>query len=186
MHGTEIFFVACGLAMDAFAVAIGASASGQAKGKRAAFRLSFHFGLFQFGMPVIGWAVASRLQSILASVDHWIAFGLLLIVGGHMMYAAVKKNEEGYRTDPSRGFSLVALSLATSIDALAVGFSLGMLGVEILWPSLIIGLVTAALSLTGVAMGSTLGRRFGRPVEVLGGFLLTLIGLNIVVSHLFL
>jgi putative Mn2+ efflux pump MntP len=180
----EILLIAVGLAMDAFAVSLGAGASGRAVGGRAEFRLSFHFGLFQFMMPVLGWFVGVRIAAALSSVDHWIAFGLLVFVGGRMIRSGWDADEESLAADPSRGLTLVALSVATSIDALAIGLSLGMLRVKIWYPSVVIGVVTGGLSLIGVRLGTRLGTGFGKRMEVVGGIILSLLGLRILFSHL--
>jgi putative Mn2+ efflux pump MntP len=174
---------AVGLAMDASAVSLVAGACGAVKGRRAAFRLAFHFGLFQFMMPVIGWFIGSRIAGLISSVDHWVAFALLAIVGGRM----IRSGFDHLATcppDPSRGMTLLTLSLATSIDALAIGLSLAMLQVSIWQPSAIIGLVTAALSLIALQLGKRLGMAIGKRMEIAGGVLLFLIGLRILLSHL--
>lgn len=180
----EILMIAVGLAMDAFAVSIAAGSSGQAAGGRAAFRLSFHFGLFQFMMPVIGWVVGARIEPLIASVDHWIAFGLLVIVGGRMIRSGFHQDGKIFPTDLGRGFTLVLLAIATSIDALAIGLSLAMLRVKILYPSVVIGVVTGGLSLLGIRLGTRLGAHFGKRMEIAGGAILNLIGLRILISHL--
>ena len=179
----EILFIAVGLAMDAFAVSIAAGASGRARGKRAAFRLSFHFGLFQFFMPLLGWLAGYRIAPLVEAVDHWIAFLLLAFVGYRMIRSALGGGE-GMQRDPSRGLSLVTLSVATSIDALAIGFGLAMLQVNIWYPAVIIGIVTAALSLIGLGLGKRLGRALGKRMELAGGVILILIGLKILIEHL--
>jgi len=181
----EILMIAVGLAMDAFAVSLGAGTSGQATGGRAAFRLSFHFGLFQFMMPVIGWFLGRGIAPLISSVDHWIAFGLLVFVGVRMIRSGCDSDGESFPTDPSRGFTLVMLAVATSIDALAIGLSLAMLRVKIWHPSVVIGVVTGGLSLLGIRLGTRLGIRFGKRMEIVGGVILNLIGLRILVSHLF-
>jgi manganese efflux pump family protein len=180
----EVVVIACGLAMDAFAVALGAGASGQIKGKRAAFRLSFHFGLFQFLMPVLGWLLAIRVQRYMESLDHWLAFAMLGFVGGRMIHAGMSPDREELHGDPSRGASLIALSVATSIDAFAVGLSLAFLGTDILWPSTAIGVITCAFSLTGVFLGRKLNEKVGKQMEIAGGLILIAIGVQIVVTHL--
>jgi len=185
MSIVELFMIAIGLAMDAFAVSLAAATSGAAKNSRAVFRLSFHFGLFQFLMPVLGWYMGSRLVSAISSYDHWIAFALLAMIGIRMI-SPDRSTREGARSDPSRGWSLVLLSVATSIDALAVGFSLAMIDVAIWAPSIIIGVVTASLSLLGIFIGDKLGKTFGRRMEIVGGILLVLIGAKILYSHLVL
>jgi putative Mn2+ efflux pump MntP len=179
----QIIIIAVGLAMDACAVSLAAGASGRSRGKRAAFRLSFHFGLFQFLMPVIGWFGGTYVAGPMAAVDHWVAFTLLTLIGGRMIRSSLRDSDPS-PLDPSRGAALIGLSLATSIDALAVGFSLAMLQVNIWQPSVAIGLVTAGLSLISLKLGSRLGARFGTRMELAGGILLILIGLRILIQHL--
>ncbi|MBN2499017.1 MAG: manganese efflux pump [Deltaproteobacteria bacterium] len=180
----EIILVAAGLAMDAFAVSLAAGSLEEVRGGRAAFRLSFHFGLFQFLMPVIGWYAGTAVVAFIASVDHWVAFGLLAYVGGRMIGSGLNPDARSFRGDPSRGATLVILSLATSIDALAVGLSLAMVQVSIWYPSVVIGIVTAGLSLAGVRLGDRLGRVFGKRMEIAGGIVLLGIGARILLSHL--
>ena len=183
MGTAEISLIAVALAMDAFAVSLAAGTMPEICGPRPAFRLAFHFGLFQFLMPVIGWAVGSQVAGLIAAFDHWVAFGLLAIVGTRMIRSGVK-GAETRRADPSRGLALIALSVATSIDALAVGLSLAMLRVDIWYASFIIGLVAAGLSLVGIFLGSRLGAAFGSRMEIAGGIVLFLIGLRILYTHL--
>src|SRR6056297_488407 len=134
MSLTEIILISLSLAMDAFAVSVAAGTTGLLK-KRAIFRLSFHFGLFQFLMPVIGWYTGSRIAPLVSSVDHWLAFGLLIFVGVRMIIGGIKPPSEKMINDPSRGMTLVMLAVATSIDALAVGFSLAMMEIKIWYPA---------------------------------------------------
>lgn len=182
-----VFGIAVGLAMDTFAVAVATSVMlGRVTGRQI-FRFSFHFGLFQAMMPVLGWLAGSTFVQYIAGWDHWVAFGLLAFVGGKAIYEAVRgggADEQGSKDDPTRGLSLVMLSTATSIDALAVGLSFAMLGVRIWYPVVIIGLVTATITFLGMVLGSSLGRRFGRRVEILGGLILIGIGLKILIQHL--
>jgi len=179
----EILMIAVGMAMDAFAVSLGAGASGHARDGRAVFRLSFHFGLFQFLMPVIGWFLGSTIAPYITAIDHWIAFGLLAFVGVRMIRSGLDAGQEPLCNDPSRGLTLVALCVATSIDALAIGLSLAMLRVTIWYPSVVIGVVTGALSLVGLGLGTRLGVRFGKRMEIVGGAILVGIGLRLVLSH---
>ncbi len=195
----EVLVIALGLSMDAFAVALGVSASRRRMTFRPTFRLGFHFGLFQFLMPVIGWYLGSRLAGYITSYDHWVAFALLAFVGTRMIREARAPNGDGHAPppaaapapdapipraqDPTRGWSLVMLSVATSIDALAVGLSLAMLRVDIWYPSVVIGVVTGALSVLGTQIGGRLGTALGKRMELAGGALLWLIGLRIVWSH---
>jgi putative Mn2+ efflux pump MntP len=179
-----ILVLAVGLSMDAVAVSLAASASNRARGPRAMFRLSFHFGLFQFLMPVVGWLLGVSVAPYIESVDHWIAFGLLAFVGGRMIWTAVSGVEEDLGRDPSRGTTLVLLSVATSIDALAIGLTLAMLGGSIWFVSLVVGLVTATLSFLAVLLGKRVGRAVGRRMEIVGGLALIAIGAKILVEHL--
>jgi len=184
MSLVNIIGIALGLAMDAFAVSIASSVLlGKVSGRQA-FRLSFHFGLFQLLMPVIGWLVGSSFALWVMAFDHWIAFGLLLLIGGRMIYESFTRPEEQARRDPSRWPDLVVLSVATSIDALAVGLSFAMLEVTIWLPCVIIGLVAAGMTLVGLRIGARLGTRFGRRMEVLGGIVLIGIGIRILIQHL--
>jgi len=131
-----VFLIALGLAMDAFAVALsGGFAAGRAT-PRKTLRLAWHFGLFQFLMPILGWAAGLTVQSLIQAFDHWVAFALLAGIGGKMVYESFKTAKEETKTsDITRGVPLILLSFATSIDALAVGLSLSLLRVRILYPS---------------------------------------------------
>ncbi len=184
MNLFEILMISVGLAMDAFAVSVAAGTSGKLAGKRAVFRISFHFGLFQAFMPIIGWAAGITVAHLISAVDHWIAFGLLAFVGGRMIHSAMQTDMETFQADPSRGASLVLLSVATSIDALAVGLSLAMINVSIWYPCVIIGLVTAAMSVIGIRAGRYFGKKLGLRMAFVGGVILILIGFKILVSHL--
>jgi len=180
----SVLLIAFGLAMDAFAVALGVGATRQAIWFRPGFRQAFHFGLFQFMMPVIGWGVGATIVQFIAAYDHWIAFGLLAFVGGKMIKESFEKGDRVSRADPTRSWTLVMLAVATSVDALAVGLSLAMLEVHILYPSLIIGIVAAAMTTLGLALGNRLGRTFGKRMELVGRLVLVGIGLCVVISHL--
>ncbi|MEJ2544412.1 MAG: manganese efflux pump MntP family protein [Calditrichaceae bacterium] len=171
--------------MDAFAVCISAASTGMISDKRAVFRLSFHFGLFQFMMPVIGWFIGLNILTYIAFIDHWIAFGLLAYVGIKMIQESLSEKEDIQRANPSKGMNLVMLSVATSIDALAVGLSIGILDIEIWYPSFMIGVITAGLSLVGIQIGQKLGKRFGKRMELIGGVILIIIGTRILFTHLF-
>ncbi|NCC94956.1 MAG: manganese efflux pump [Opitutae bacterium] len=177
--------VAVALAMDAFAVALAAGVVLRPLCFRPCFRLAFHFGLFQALMPVIGWLAGLTVQGFVAAWSHWIAFCLLVWVGGHMIHEALGGAEATRATDPSRGMTMVALAVATSIDALAVGLSLAMLDVVVWLPALVIGLVACAFTVVGLLIGARTGARWGRRVEVAGGAILIAIGLKILLSALF-
>lgn len=186
MDTLSILGIAVALAMDAFAVALAAGATLRPLTFRRCFRLVFHFGLFQAMMPVIGWLAGLTLQSFVATWSHWLAFLLLTIIGGRMIFLAVYGVQEHNSTaaDPSKGLTLVALSVATSIDALAVGLTLAMLDVAIWLPALIIGLVAGCFTLTGLILGARAGACWGKQIEVAGGVLLILIGIKILVDAL--
>jgi putative Mn2+ efflux pump MntP len=177
--------IAFALALDAFAVAIASSVTLGSVSPRQVFRLSFHFGLFQALMPILGWLAGLSVQSFIARWDHWAAFGLLLFTGGRAIVEALAEDGKGgERRDPTRGSSLVMLSVATSIDALAVGLSFAMLRVRVWYPSLVIGLVAATMTMVGMRIGARLGMQFGRRMEVLGGVVLIGIGVKILLQHI--
>jgi putative Mn2+ efflux pump MntP len=186
--------LAVGLAMDATAVAAGISASLPVVTRRHAFRLSYHFGLFQFLMPILGWLLGGQMVRYIDGYDHWVAFGLLALVGGHMVYEAIRSGQgkaapaeaaaSGERKDPTRGWSLVVLSVGTSLDALAVGMSLALTQTSPWTVALVIGLVTAGLVLVGMRAGRIAGALFGRVAEVAGGLVLVLIGVRILMQGL--
>ncbi|MBM3860908.1 MAG: manganese efflux pump [Verrucomicrobia bacterium] len=179
-----VIVIALGLAMDAVAVCIVAATAGYASNKRAVFRLAFHFGLFQFLMPVLGWALGAWVGRYVQSVDHWIAFGLLALVGGRMIWASFQPAEQRPSTDPTRGLTMVMLSVATSLDAFAVGLSLALAGISVWQPSVLIGLITGGMCLLAIALGNRLHATFARWAELAGGVVLILIGLRILLEHL--
>jgi manganese efflux pump family protein len=178
--------IALGLAMDATAVSVAASVTLGRVSARQVFRFAFHFGLFQAVMPMLGWLAGRQLYSRIAAWDHWVAFALLIIIGSKALWDARGSGDDGAHAviDPTRGWRLVALSIATSLDAMAVGLSFAMLGVAIWMPCLVIGLVTAALSTAGMLLASRLGPHLGRRLRGLGGVVLVGIGVQILVSHL--
>jgi putative Mn2+ efflux pump MntP len=177
--------IAFGLATDAFAVCIGAGTSGQVTDLRSKFRLAWHFGIFQTGMTVFGWLAGITIQHWISTFDHWVAFGLLAYVGFNMIRSGLGHGGEENRPNPSKGATLVMLSVATSIDALAVGLSLAMISEPIVVPSVIIGIVAFGMSSVGLIAGNKLGEKFGRRMEVLGGLVLIGIGLQILADHIF-
>ncbi|MFZ5807788.1 MAG: manganese efflux pump MntP family protein [Chloroflexota bacterium] len=177
--------VALGLAMDAFAVSLGVGTGKSAQSRRSKLRLAFHFGIFQSGMTLLGWLGGNTIERLIRSVDHWLAFLLLAYVGGRMILAGIRTEQESYSSDPSKGGLMVMLSLATSMDALAVGLSMAMIGSPIVIPSLIIGIVAFGLSAIGLFFGHQLGNQFGKRMEILGGVILIGIGVRIVLTHLF-
>ncbi len=171
--------------MDAFAVAIVTGLTLQTLTNRHLFRLAFHFGLFQAGMFVAGWYIGTAIQSLIAASDHWIAFTLLLLVGGNIIRNSLAGEKRGpcRPTDPTSGWQLVMLSFATSIDALAVGLSLALVGSSMTTAAVAIGLTAAVFTVTGMMLGRRIGRIWGSRVEILGGIILIAIGLKIVWDH---
>lgn len=178
--------LAIALAMDAFAVAVAAGLNLKTVSFRQTFRLSWHFGLFQALMPILGWGGGSLVRSFSADYDHWVACGLLVFVGGHMIKEAFEAEQGNcQKKDPTRGLTLVMLSVAVSIDALAVGLSLAMLNVTIFTPALIIGVVALGFTVLGLHLGKMICRfrHLVMYAEIGGGLALWLIGLNILREH---
>lgn len=181
-----ILLIALALAVDAFAVALATGACLPRVTARQTFRLTWHFGLFQAGMNLVGWAAGLTFRNLIEAFDHWLAFALLLAVGAHMIREALGKHgDQCAPSDPTRGWSLVMLSVATSIDALAVGLSFALLQVSIWLPALVIGLVAALLTGLGLHLGRLVksAARLGTATEVAGGLVLIAIGVNILHSH---
>lgn len=184
MGNTELITIAIALAMDAFAVAIATGVALKAVSKRQTFRLAWHFGLFQALMPIIGWYLGSTVRSYIENYAHWVAFALLGYIGYKMIKEAFEE-DDGSKGDPTRGMSLIILSVATSIDALAVGLSLSMLGISVWWPAFVIGIVALVFTTFGLHFGKTVARadRIGKYAELLGGVVLICIGIKILWEH---
>lgn len=179
------FFLAIGLAMDAFAVSITSGASVARLRRIYAFKIAFLFGLFQGLMPVLGWLIGLSFKDFIVSVDHWVAFILLAVIGGRMIYADIKtENKKIEQTAPKSFSALIALSIATSIDALVVGIGFIVLS-SILTQVVMIGVTTFLLCLAGVYWGHRYKHFAGKKVNATGGVILILIGLKILVEHLF-
>ncbi len=177
--------IAVSLAMDASAVAIGTSIRLSRVGLAQTLRMSLAFGGFQFGMPVMGWWAGRSVAGLIRDFDHWVAFVLLLAVGGHMLYEGLtRKTGAADDRDPTRGWTLLLLAVATSIDALAVGISFALLGNPIWFPAAVIGVVAAALTAVSLQLGCRLGNAFGRRMDFLGGLVLIAIGVKILLEHL--
>ncbi|HJJ60967.1 MAG TPA: manganese efflux pump MntP family protein [Methanocorpusculum sp.] len=174
------FAIAVGLAMDAFSVSLAGGAALKKDIAKTAVLTGLMFGFFQFAMPVIGWLVGAPISSIINPYGYWIVVALFFFIGGKMIYDAVKGEEEGVSLI---GFKvLTLLAIATSIDALAVGISYGLIGEAILLPSIIIGVVAFAFSFAGVLAGHKLSDVLGSKMEIFGGIVLILIGLKFLVE----
>ena len=184
MDQLTLLGIAIALAMDAFAVALSTGMVLPKLTGRHLFRFAFHFGLFQALMPLLGWLAGHKLRAAIEAYDHWIAFTLLAVIGARMCYGALNKDEDNADIkDPTRGWSLIILSIATSIDALAIGLTLAMLGGPIVLPALIIGVVCSSLTLAGMYLGRKISEGWGSRVEFLGGIILLLIGCKILLEH---
>jgi putative Mn2+ efflux pump MntP len=198
-----IFLIALGLAMDAFAVAVSCGFMIKQLHLKYAMRVAVFFGLFQAVMPLLGWLCGLSIREYIQAFDHWIAFGLLAFIGGKMIYESFVIKEVDtckacpYAADGScpdfqervkKQFSvrtLFILAVATSIDALAVGVSISILGDPIVMPAIVIGIVAFVLSLAGVIIGNKVGHLFESKIEIIGGLVLIGIGLKILIQDLF-
>ena len=183
MSIVETLLLALGMALDASAVSLGVGTGGHAQSARPIFRISFHFGLFQGLMTLLGWAAGTGLASLIAGIDHWVAVTLLGFVGVRMIFSGFDPRSEARIVDPTRGLTLILLSIATSIDAAAAGLSLAVLGYPIAFPAVAIGVVTSGLSLAALTTGQRLGNAFGKRMEIVGGLVLLFIGARILITH---
>lgn len=185
MDAITIILIAFGLAMDAFAVSIANGMAINTKRKQSALLTAIFFGGFQMLMPAIGWYIGLSLESLVSEIDHWIAFALLSFIGAKMIFDAVKKDKDDKTEQSLKLHSLLILAIATSIDALMVGFSFAFLQTSIILPIAVIGFVTFLLSFFGFFFGCHLGRLFGNRIKIIGGLILIAIGLRILIEHLF-
>ena len=179
-----ILFIAVGLSMDAFAVSITSGLTIKNLKVNNAFKIAIFFGSFQAIMPLIGWLAGLSVRNFISGIDHWIAFGLLSFVGGKMIYESLSTKPTAKENNPLNLYVLLVLSVATSIDALAVGLSLSFLNISIAMPVVIIGVVTFFLSFLGVFIGDRFGHFFEKKMEIIGGLILVGIGIKIVIEHL--
>lgn len=186
----DLFILAIGVSMDAFSVAICKGLSIKKVTIKEAVIVGLYFGIFQAGMPLIGYFLGAQFQEKIAAVDHWIAFILLSFIGTNMIIESKKSNcnsesESKSNFNSSLSFSnMVVSSIATSIDALAIGITLAFLNVDILPAAILIGVVTFTISAVGVKIGSVFGSLYKSKAEFLGGSILILIGLKILLEHL--
>jgi len=183
MDFLSITLIALGLSADCFAVSLCNSACMRQLSRWQVGRTAAAFGFAQFLMPVLGWLAGKTIVTVIAAYDHWVAFGLLAFVGGHMIWDSVK-NEDGTQSgiDITRGWVLFTMAVATSIDALAVGFSFALLKTGILQASIVIGLVAAVVTVVGFWLGRKAGKLLGRRAKLAGGLVLIGIGLRILIK----
>ena len=170
--------------MDAFAVSVASGFAIKKLEVHHALRIALFFGAFQAIMPIVGFLAGLRLRNALSQWDHWIAFILLAAIGGKMIYESFKLGSDRKQIDPLRLGVLLLLSIATSIDALAVGASFAFLNITIVAPVIIIGLITFATSFIGVFIGDKFGHIFESKIELIGGLILIAIGTKILLEHL--
>lgn len=184
MDAITILFIAFGLAMDAFAVAIASGIATKRMTVNNVLKIAASFGAFQMLMPMIGWLAGLSLADVISGFDHWVAFALLGIIGCKMVYESLRLGPGDEAANPLNAYTLLVLSIATSIDALAVGVSFAFLTVSIAAPVVVIGAVTFAMSFAGVYIGGRFGHFFERKIQVLGGLVLIGIGIKILLEHL--
>lgn len=181
---TSVLLIAIGLSADCFAVAVSGSVSMRTVSTAGVLRTSLAFGVSQALMPVFGWLAGRTVVDLVAAYDHWVAFALLALVGSRMIWESFRSSHSHSKSmDITRGFSLLALSVATSIDALAVGLSFAFVEVSIALASLTIGMVAFVVTTIGFLLGRRAGRLVGKRAEAIGGIVLIAIGLRIVLSH---
>lgn len=182
----ELFLIGVGLSADAFSVAVCKGLNMRKLNLKHAYIIAVFFGGFQAIMPLIGYLLGTSFSSYIESFDHWVAFVLLVFIGGKMAMEALRDKEDGgeEKTDVLKIGELTIMSIATSIDALAVGITFAFLKVNILLSVLLIGVTTFALSLAGVLIGNKFGARYKNKAELAGGIILVLIGVKILLEHL--
>lgn len=185
----ELFLLAVGLSMDAFAVSVCKGLAMKKATLKAEATCGLWFGGFQMLMPVTGFFLGSLFAEAIEAFDHWVAFGLLVIIGINMLKEALEKEDES-GDDPEKDADLSVrtmflMAVATSIDALAVGISLAMVGSVNIWlAAAFIGICTCLLSALGVKIGSVFGSRYEKKAEFAGGVILILLGVKILLEHL--
>ena len=183
MSTLELIIIGFGLAMDAFAVSVGKGLTLDRVEPRHALKAGVWFGGFQALMPIIGYLLGQSFSSIVVSIDHWIAFGLLVLIGLNMIREAIWGKEDNQDSNFDVRHMLI-MAVATSIDALAVGISMAFLGINIWLAAAIIGVITFLLSASGIYLGRTVGGKLGDKAGILGGIVLIAIGIKILVEHL--
>jgi len=181
----SLVFIALSLSADCFAVSICGGACSRRPTLPQILRTALAFGFAQFIMPVIGWLAGRVLVNMISSYDHWVAFGLLALVGGHMIWESRSGDGQAENTDITRGVTLLTLAIATSIDALAVGLSFALLDTGIIQASFIIGVLAFGITMFGFWLGSRAGDLLGHWAKLAGGLVLIGIGVKILLTHLY-
>ena len=184
MELITIFLISIGLSFDTFAVSITAGLTNQyirfLQGVRIAITLAF----FSAFMTFAGWFLGKHIEPLISNYDHWIAFGLLLILGSKMIYKSLTEEKDNNCFNPLESIILIGIAIATSIDALVVGMSFAFITFNIFWSILIIGVVTFFVSMIGILFGKKAGGNFGKRMEIIGGLILVIIGIKILIEHL--
>ena len=183
MGAIEILLISIGLAMDAFAVSVCKGLAMKKMSWKKAIIIGLYFGIFQAVMPVIGYFLGTTFERFITNVDHWIAFILLVGIGINMVKEAFDKESEN-KNDNVDVKTMLVLSIATSIDALAIGITFACLKIHIVMPVITIGLITFIISVIGVKIGNRFGNKYEKKAEIIGGVILILLGIKILLEHL--
>jgi manganese efflux pump family protein len=184
MSYLTILLIAISLSFDSFAVSISSGISHNKISFFNATKIAFSLAFFQAAMPVLGWYIGTEIRDYVKNFDHWLAFSLLFILGGKMIYDSIRAGKDETPFNPLNFWVLIGISLATSIDAFIVGISFGFIGTNIIAAIIIIGAVTFIVSMLGILFGKTAGKKLGKIMEVLGGVILIGIGTDILITHL--
>ena len=183
MSFTDLMLISLGVAMDAFAVAIGKGLSMKKMQYKNVIIVGIYFGIFQALMPAIGYILGKNFESLITNIDHWIAFFLLSILGINMIRECIKNEEENV-SDKFDFKTMIPLAIATSIDALAVGVTFAFLRINIVTSTLLIGIITSITSMIGVIIGKKFGDKLEKKAQIAGGIILIVIGAKILLQHL--
>jgi len=186
MNYLTIIIIAIGLSFDTFAVSISSGLLKKDIMFLSALKIAFSLAFFQSVMPLLGWLAGTGIKDSIKSFDHWVAFSLLAIIGLKMIYESLRPEKHKNGTDPLNYYYILGISIATSLDALFVGFSFAFLDFPIYASMLIIGGITFLISMSGILFGKKTGNKYGKKMEILGGLILIVIGAKILIEHLYL
>lgn len=180
-----IILIAIGLSLDSFAVSVCTGLLVNRIRFWQATKIALTLALFQSAMPLLGWLIGIQLEDLVKDYDHWIAFGLLLLIGARMIYESLKPEEERKDFNPFKLTVLIGMALSTSIDALIVGITLAFIEINIYLAVIIIGIVTYVAAMLGMLFGKKAGKWFGKKIEIVGGLILIALGVKILLEHLY-
>ncbi|MBI4649760.1 manganese efflux pump [Candidatus Desantisbacteria bacterium] len=184
MSVITIILIGVGLSIDAFTISITSGITIKQLKINNAMKIAFFFGAFQAIMPLIGWKAGLELKNFLAGIDHWVIFSILVLIGCKMIYESFILKTEKKESNPLNIYVLLILSIATSLDALAVGISFAFLKISLLTAVIIIGGITFSLSFIGVYIGNKIGHFFENKIEIFGGIILICMGIKILIEHI--